>query len=541
MVPGNHLEPEAGCPDLHLWCPASRSAPEVRPVSNQVNRRLLHMEVVHTAPKRTSGDSVREIPVSLIRRCFTGRNLALALTLLTALLAPWAAVYPHGLSGDIWWLLTVGHYDLAHHTILSRNYYSYTSPRESWVDVEWGWQVFAAWLQGVFGVRAIWLLSAGIIDLVALAVAYRLHKRGASSQKALILALWCTLAVVGTYDRARAVVLSFLIFTALLWILDQAKSKNGRWLFALPPLFALWANVHGSYLLGLTVLDIEVVLAKWGGRLEAHIGSGRLTIPRLRLRSAILALIGALIGVCVNPWGLQNPLVSVRLATNPQIATFIEEWQSPNFHNYALLFIVGLPILVTVISLIHSDHPVRADDLILVGLLLAATLVSVRMLPYYIIAWAGLASAHPLPELKPRLWVLAAAVWVAAASVGILVTPPIESMTAESSMPVTLMTAASATGGRIFTTYRTEDWAVSKHIPVFIDGRADLYVTGHPSIFMQFIDTASGVDPGKTLNRWDIKNVVFHRVSALSSWLSNAPNWRLMKTEGGWVWYERKP
>ncbi len=481
---------------------------------------VLDREVAHRTTQRSVHDKWIQVGI--------------ALTLLTTLLIPWAVIYPHGISGDVWWQLTVGHWDLIHHQILARDLYSYTVPHQSWVDIEWGWQVVTAWLQEKIGIGAIWLVSAGVIDLAVLVVMARLRRRGANLTTVFVLSIWCTITIANLYDKARPVVVSFVIVALLFYILDRAKKENERWLWTLPPLFAIWANLHGSYLLGEVVLVVEVALSL----VADHIHGERIVNPHLRTKSALLALIASFLATLATPWGIRGPIAALSLSSNHQISSHIQEWQSPNFHNFGYLVLIGIPIAWVAISLILSDRPIRMDDFVFTALLLGASLVALRMIPYYEIVWVGLAATYPLPRLKPTTWLLASTIWLTATTTLLASHLPPSSYRPAKDIPTTMVVNAARTG-RLFTSYRVEDWAVTQNIPVFLDGRVYLYVSGRPSILNQYISLTQAIDPGRILNRWKIDNVVYYHPSPLVSWLRLSPNWHLVSTDGMWSWFKR--
>jgi hypothetical protein len=68
-------------------------------------------------------------------------------------------------------------------------------------------------------------------------------------------------------------------------------------------------------------------------------------------------------------------------------------------------------------------------------------------------------------------------------------------------IPTTMVVGVARTNRRMLTHYRVEDWAVSKNILVLLDGRTELYVSGHPSILKQYFALTQAIDPGRILNK----------------------------------------
>jgi len=170
---------------------------------------------------------------------------------------------------------------------------------------------------------------------------------------------------------------------------------------------------------------------------------------------------------------------------------------------------------------------VPAGDLVLAGLLLVATLDAARFMPYFAIAWCGLAaSCPPVPErLRPTLlaWPLGAV--LALAMVQGPWTAPGKPAT---SVPVGAVSYLETHPGRVFSTYLWNDYLDWKGIPVFIDGRTELY-TGTPVFgeYLALLNMTTNPDP--ILDRYGVRYVLWQPETSLSVYLSHDPSWRLVR------------
>ena len=76
--------------------------------------------------------------------------------------------------------------------------------------------------------------------------------------------------------------------------------------------------------------------------------------------------------------------------------------------------------------------------------------------------------------------------------------------------------------GRVFTTYWWGDYMIYEGIPVFVDGRTDMYFG--TDILETYVNVASLViDPDPVFKRWDIRWVLWNTGTALSVYLSQTP------------------
>jgi hypothetical protein len=298
-----------------------------------------------------------------------------------------------------------------------------------------------------------------------------------------------------------------------------------------PVLFVMWANLHGSFLLGLAVLALELATAWRPGSF------GRLTTAdALGRRTVAAALGGAALATLVNPFGPKVYESAFGVTFNSTVRQFIGEWQSPDFHDPATLAVVVLPVVVTVAYLAWSERPVPAVELLLAGMLLVAALDAARFIPYFAVAWCGLAASCPpvREQLRPTLLAWPAGAVLALAMVQGPWTRPGQPA---ANVPVAAVSSIAHQPGRVFSTYLWNDYLDWKGVPVFIDGRTELY-TGTP-VFDQYLalDNVTS-DPDSILGRYHVQWVLWQPRTALAVYLSHDPQWRLVRRSSLSVLFE---
>ncbi len=96
----------------------------------------------------------------------------------------------------------------------------------------------------------------------------------------------------------------------------------------------------------------------------------------------------------------------------------------------------------------------------------------------------------------------------------------------------------AAQQGRVFSTYAWNDYLISVKIPVFVDGRTDLYF-GTP-ILKQYTQVANVTeDPDKILNEWKVRWVLWNTGSPLAIYLARDPAWSEVYHSGNSLVFER--
>jgi hypothetical protein len=463
-----------------------------------------------------------------VRRAETrvGTRLRLALPLgvlgiLVSVLVTWRDAMHKGVFDDTFWHRAAGAWMLDHHALLRHDVFSYTVTGRTWITPEWGYGVLLAGSVRLIGPIAFWLLSAGVGTLAVVCVAARCRMCGAGWLWTGLLSIEAGAAVTLFLDDRPQVVSYF--FVALLLLLMTWSRRRRQVLWVVPVLFVLWANLHGSFLLGLLVLGLELAVAL------RPLRTGRLiAFEPLPARTAALVFAGAAAATMVNPFGVRVYQSALGVSFNSTVRQFIGEWQSPDFHDPATLAVVVLPIVFTLAFLALSDRPVPATDLVLATFLVVATLDAARFMPYFAITWIGLAArCSPLPDeqLRPTLltWPLGAILAAA-----MLQGPWVPAGRPASSVPVQAVASLPRDGGRVFSTYLWDDYLDWKGIPVFIDGRTELY-TSTP-VFAEYLALDELTrDPDPLLRSYGVRYVLWPPNQALSVYLSHDSHWRLVR------------
>ena len=269
------------------------------------------------------------------------------------------------------------------HTILRTDPFAWPTSGRPWLDQNWGAQVifYGLWRLGGFPLIGLAnaLATVGAFGLVAAAA-----RRRTANLRVIVGALLVGFTASVFILTARPQMFSVVLFAAELYVLELARERP-RALLALPPLMALWANLHGGFVLGLGLLVVEIVAVGWPHRASAAAGwtRWRLEDPRAALRLAsILPL--CVLALLVNPWGVDVLRYTARLATNRSITAGVTEWAPANLRDGAGVMLIAA-IAVLVVALARADTPVRARDHLL------------RIVPLVLLA----------------LWTIRASVWFA--------------------------------------------------------------------------------------------------------------------------------
>ena len=167
--------------------------------------------------------------------------------------------------------------------------------------VFWLFQVIVAWLYRLGGVPALVALKAVLGCCLYIGLFVFMRRRGAH-------ALWALCALVGIMAAVhfrlllRPHLLSFIFNLLTVGILIEARNRR-HLLWLLPPLFALWANLHPGVVLGIATLGafgFGDVLSSYRSRSASNAGCAP-----LQARIFALSFLGCLVASCLTPTGVR--------------------------------------------------------------------------------------------------------------------------------------------------------------------------------------------------------------------------------------------
>lgn len=386
---------------------------------------------------------------------------------------------------DTYWHLAAGRWILEHASVPTLDPFSHSMPGAPWTAFEWLSELVMLGVYRLGGWAGLAALAACSFALV-LALLMRFLLARMEPVHALLFTVLAG-SMLSTHLLARPHVMAWLLLA--LWIstlVDAAEARRSPpwWLLGL---MVLWANMHGSFVLGLLLgagMALDAVLAHPRGMRMAVARSWGLFVA-LSVGAGIL-----------TPSGWQALWHTVYIMTMMEFALAnIGEFRSPNFQQpsslelWLLLLLalalsgrVRLPWLRTVLvfGLIHLalKHQRNISVLGLVVPFLMATPFARH--------WYATGSPNRDAQSLDR-WFLSLA--APARPISIAVCACATALFAATSMhlrppaPASMITpkpaidAAMAAGakGAVLNEYSFGGFLIYEGIPVFVDGRGDMY------------------------------------------------------------------
>lgn len=480
------------------------------------------IETLNTTPGTALGTTLGTTPA----RMFSTTRVFLAVLFLGL----FAMAVRNVADPDVWWHLKTGQYISDHKSVPHTDPFSYTRAGEPWVTHEWLTELLLYRLQSTTGWGGLILIFAAVVCAAFLLLYLRCGPAPYIAGVATLCAAWATMPVWGV----RPQVLSLLLTSLWLLILERSEREPNILWWTLP-LTLLWVNLHAGFALGLA-LSALFLAGQWIEHAMAW--SSDESAPHMRTAALILLLDFSI--VPLNPNGVRMFSYPIETLRSAAMQNYIAEWASPNFHHpeyWPLLLVV----LAAFAALSWSRLRVRPRDLLLLLVSLYAGLCSIRLIPLFVLIAVPIVCQRlgtwPRTDSRPRrgrvasrtalngLIVLAMAIFSGVHIAGVIQRQPLAEMRTFPARAAGFL-QAHPPSGPIFNHYDWGGyliWRLPPSIPVFIDGRADLY--GQP-LLSQFADTYQfkGVWQ-QTLERWNISTVIVPPDSALATGLRSSTGW----------------
>ena len=157
---------------------------------------------------------------------------------------------------DIWWHLRTGQLIYERGEVPRTDWFTYTNPDSPWIDLHWGFQLFAAALWSMGGAPAL-VLSKSLLAVATFAMAMAAGRRTWPAWQTV--ACWLpSVLIFSGRNQVRPEMFSLLFLASELAILFHARAKP-RLVWLLPLVQLAWVNVHGLFVLGLVIWGCFVV------------------------------------------------------------------------------------------------------------------------------------------------------------------------------------------------------------------------------------------------------------------------------------------
>jgi hypothetical protein len=475
------------------------------------------------------GEEEQSVFQRALRKCFSFPVLlgALLVAFNAVLMLPMFRLEP-----DTWWHLKLGQQILITGHWLKADIYSFTAYGHNPLAFEWLGEAALALAYKIGGLEGLQTLLFCLSSVILILVYYYASLRSRNS-KAAFAATILIIPLATMCFTLRPQLLGYVFLLITLISLERYRHGLQKSLWILPPLFLIWVNTHGSFILGFCVLGLYwicgLVPFKAGGlKMEPW-------LPRQRIHIELVFLLGVLT-LPLTPFGGQACIFPIEKALYfPQQAAHILEWYPFNFSLWEgkllLLLLAALLLAQVAYRLTHN-----VEELFLLLFTAYMTCVHTRFVILFGIMFAPVAAAvlarwAPRYESKNDKPVINA-VLIVAIILAIARAVPSENELAKrvsGQFPIEAVhyLQQHSVPGPMYNDYGYGGyllWALGPKHKVFIDGRGDFYEQA--GVFSDYI-SVQDIHPNALaiLRSYRINSCFIPRKSSLATLLRARPGW----------------
>lgn len=308
---------------------------------------------------------------------------------------------------DLWGHVSYGHWILEHRELPTEDPFVPLAEGVRFQDSSWLSQVIFALVEQAGGAEALTGLYAALFigaNLIYWRMCHVLTGR-----------MWLSLAGTGlilVLASSRVLVIrpetfAVVCCAALLWALaaprrtpvDPPVEKSRRWycgsLVVVPLVMLLWANLHGSFVVGVAILGCHL-LGRICDVLIATRSVSAVFFDRWTRRWLVLTELGAA-ATLVNPYGIDLWIGTLTFGANPNLRSVLE-WQPlsmqvPEAIRYILAAVLGIVIIR------QSPRRMRGVEVLLLAVFAAAVVFASRMMTWYAAVFVSMLMPHAAAAL----------------------------------------------------------------------------------------------------------------------------------------------
>lgn len=229
------------------------------------------------------------------------------------------------LDTDMWWHLRAGEETWLNRQVYSVDTFSFTRSGQIWLNHSWLSQVmmFVLFQTGGYLALSVWV---AVTAATSMALVY-FQMEGHSLLRGAILILAGAAASVVWSPRPQ--IMSLVLFGLVSYLLYLYKWKKKNHLIWLVPIFLIWGNLHGGYVLGVILLGVMI-----GGELLNKIipGKTEFHMDWPEIRKLVFWASSGMVAVLINPFGIGMWKIPFNTVGVKALQDLISEWASPDFH-----------------------------------------------------------------------------------------------------------------------------------------------------------------------------------------------------------------
>jgi hypothetical protein len=441
---------------------------------------------------------------------------------------------------DLWNHIANGAAILTTHRVSDIDHYSFTAGGNLSTEMvfEWLGEVVIASTWRARGLSGLMVLLMVLSALLTVLIYYWAYQRCGNS-KAAFAACLLALPLVSAFFTLRPQLIGFCFLVVTLICLESFRQGHHRSLWLLPPLFLVWVNLHGSYILGLFVCGLYGVCGlfsfTWGG-MRAVPWTGK---ERLQLE---VAGVLSLLALTVTPYGARTVGFTLHDVLSARLGMANITEYRPLGASGAELQILLILLLPFLLALVVCRPEFRLEEVAFLLVALYEACVHSRLLFLFMVAFIPLGArilARWIPGYEPGkdrpllnfifislivfgvVKTFPSAAWIRSA---IARDYPVQAVAYLRRHPIDVpMLNDYGWGGYL-------NWRMAGEHKVFIDGRSQLYEDA--GVYGDYLRiTSVGPETRSLMRKYNLQACLIHRDSPLDTFLTAQPDWHTVYSD----------
>ena len=417
---------------------------------------------------------------------------------------------------DYFWHIKAGEYMVKHHTILTKDIFSWNLVGKYWFSHEWLFEIILYRFYKLFGNLHIYIYTF-ICFFILLISIFILHKKEYLKNIPFCLIWLVASTILIHFLQARPHLITYVFISFLVYILfDLYNNENSKKIYFIPLISLLWVNIHGGSSNLIYILPIIFIIS---GLFTFN--SSKLENKRYSKKQIIkysLCIILGFLPLFINPHGIKMITYPYTNMTNKLMISNITEWQPTNLNNIQHYMYFILAFIIFMIMFI-SKTKIRLIDFILFLAGLYLGLKSIRFWPFIYIFMSHsifyyVKERKKDPGTNIILLILSIfCILVFVSNIPILRLKPPKIV---SDKAINILKREKP--NKLYNYYDYGGYLIYKDIDVFIDGRADLYSKYNYRDYLDIFYLKYNYN--KLLNKYNFDYLIVPRKSGLSTYLN---------------------
>lgn len=437
---------------------------------------------------------------------------------------------------DYLWHIKAGEYMLKN-GLLRQDVFSWSVVGEYWMSHEWLFEVIIYGLKKIFGDLHLFIycFSGSLILLLSI---YFGNKKDIT-KNLMFSVLWfaCFLLVAFFMQGRPQVISNILLSISFYFLYDLYKNENSKKIYFLPLISILWANVHGGssnlpYLLCLIFLIAGSFKFKYT-KIEAKRLSKKQVIKYLSV------MLLCMIAVCINIHGIKMFIYPYENMLDTTMLTNIAEWRSTTLSE--LTHYIYFAFLVFILFIfIFSKKRINFVDFVIFAFVAYLGLKSIRFWFYTYIIMSYIVFDYVSKREEDKgsyegIFILSS-MFIVLFILGnhSILKPKYEFLLNKNDIEV----IENNKPIRLFNLYNFGGDLVYHNIPVFIDGRADLYGKYNFLDYLNISDTKSNYKD--LIESYDFDYLLVLKDYPINEYLENNELYELIYTRDDICYYKKR-